>query len=294
MSSDDEVGVPTRRRGNGPTADHPARSRSLRCRAGDERDSQGGHDEYRRYQQKDHGATVPGLRLLPTHGSNVPSETKPVVSQSTPFASRDPYVRAAAAAGTGREGRLGRSEVTDLVLLSTDDPDPRVRISALGAIVRGAGRTAAERAWRRAALDSDLSVRRRAAELAPGVTVPLGPLLALAADPEWSVVEAAAWAVGEIAWSATNRGRAVRALIDLTTGHEDPLVREAAVAALGAIGDPAGLAAVLSATRDRPAVRRRAVLALAPFEGAEVDSALEAALTDPDWQVRQAAEDLAP
>jgi HEAT repeat protein len=39
-------------------------------------------------------------------------------------------------------------------------------------------------------------------------------------------------------------------------------------------------------------VRRRAVLALAPFEGPEVDAALQAATTDRDWQVRQAAEDL--
>jgi hypothetical protein len=32
------------------------------------------------------------------------------------------------------------------------------------------------------------------------------------------------------------------------------------------------------------------VLALAPFEGAEVDAALTRALSDRDWQVRQAAE----
>ena len=34
------------------------------------------------------------------------------------------------------------------------------------------------------------------------------------------------------------------------------------------------------------------VIALAPFEGSEVDAALEQARTDRDWQVRQAAEDL--
>jgi hypothetical protein len=34
------------------------------------------------------------------------------------------------------------------------------------------------------------------------------------------------------------------------------------------------------------------VLALAPFDGAEVDAAIERALSDRDWQVRQAAEDL--
>jgi hypothetical protein len=34
------------------------------------------------------------------------------------------------------------------------------------------------------------------------------------------------------------------------------------------------------------------VIALAAFEGDEVDAALERALADRDWQVRQAAEDL--
>jgi HEAT repeat protein len=105
------------------------------------------------------------------------------------------------------------------------------------------------------------------------------------ADP--SVVEAAAWASGEREDPA-----AVPLLAALARRHDDPLCREAAVAALGAIGDPAGLPTVLAATEDKPAVRRRAVLALAPFEGPEVDAALQRALTDPDRQVRQAAEDL--
>jgi HEAT repeat protein len=39
-------------------------------------------------------------------------------------------------------------------------------------------------------------------------------------------------------------------------------------------------------------LRRRAILALAPFDGPEVTAALEKALLDRDWQVRQAAEDL--
>ena len=75
-------------------------------------------------------------------------------------------------------------------------------------------------------------------------------------------------------------------------------MREAAVAALGAIGDDRGLDAILAATSDRPAIRRRAVLALAPFvapdhpRAADVAAALERAAVDHDWQVRQAAEDV--
>jgi HEAT repeat protein len=99
----------------------------------------------------------------------------------------------------------------------------------------------------------------------------------------------AAWALGERAEAS---GDAVFKLSSVATDHDDPLCREAAVAALGAIGDERGLPAVLAATRDKPAIRRRAVIALAPFDGPEVDAALKRALTDRDWQVRQAAEDL--
>ena len=72
----------------------------------------------------------------------------------------------------------------------------------------------------------------------------------------------------------------------------EPLVREACAAALGAIGDRRGLPAILRACTDKPNVRRRAVLALAPFDGPDVDAALAAATSDRDWQVRQAADDL--
>ena len=84
----------------------------------------------------------------------------------------------------------------------------------------------------------------------------------------------------------------VARLAGLAADHDDALCREAAVAALGALGDPAGLPAILAATHDKATVRRRAVIALAPFDGPEVDEALERAREDRDWQVRQAAEDL--
>ena len=137
--------------------------------------------------------------------------------------------------------------------------------------------------------DPDPVVRRRAAELAahhagPGLPERLVELLG-----DDAVAETAAWALGE---RADPGGGVVEALATVALGHADPLCREAAVAALGAIGDRRGLPAILAATTDRPAVRRRAVLALAPFDGPEVDEALERATHDRDWQVRQAAEDL--
>lgn len=135
--------------------------------------------------------------------------------------------------------------------------------------------------------DDDPEVRRRAAELAARHTdVDLTPLLD---DVEPLVVEMAAWACGE---HEVVPDPALDRLIHLAGHHDDALVREAAVAALGAIGDERGLPAILAGCGDKPAVRRRAVLALAPFDGPEVDAALQRALSDRDWQVRQAAEDL--
>ena len=64
------------------------------------------------------------------------------------------------------------------------------------------------------------------------------------------------------------------------------------VAALGAIGDPRGLPAVLDALEDKPTVRRRATVALAGFDDPRVDPALRRAAEDRDWQVRQAADEL--
>jgi HEAT repeat protein len=134
-------------------------------------------------------------------------------------------------------------------------------------------------------------VRRRAAELGPALGAPARPLLPLLGDDEVTVIEAAAWALGELGPPAIRAG-AVSALATIAGEHDDPLAREAAVAALGALGDPSGLPAVLAACGDKPAVRRRAVLALAPFDGPDVEAALRTALDDRDWQVRQAAEDL--
>jgi HEAT repeat protein len=195
-------------------------------------------------------------------------------------------------AALGLRERLPRGAVARLET-GTRDPDPRVRAAAVAALVRAAGRTRALVAWRRAAGDLASAVRRRAAELAPELgDPPVSALVALLGDDDVTVVEAAAWAVGEVRPSGRARSRAIGVLARLATGHDDPLAREAAVAALGALGDERGLPAVLAACRDKPAVRRRAVLALAPFTGPEVEAALERALTDRDWQTRQAAEDL--
>jgi HEAT repeat protein len=202
----------------------------------------------------------------------------------------------------GLGARLDRNATRALGVFVESDPEARVRVAALGALVRRAPKVSARASWKRATADHDASVRRRAAELAPLLdtratrTTMVTFALALLDDHDAFVAEAAAFALGEIASRAPRDHAAstdvARALARATVEHPDPLVREAAVAALGAIGEPVSLPAVLTATRDKPAVRRRAVLALAAFEGPEVEAAITAALTDTDWQVRQAAEDL--
>jgi HEAT repeat protein len=183
------------------------------------------------------------------------------------------------------------SDWQQLTARATGDPDARVRAVALARLVRQAPRSVGAPVWRRAATDGAARVRRRAAEVAPalGRSVPNDALIALLGDDDAWVAEAAAYAIGE---HPRPSRRAVAALVSVARDHTDPLVREAAVAALGAIGDPATLPAVLHACDDKPAIRRRAVLALAAFDDPAVEERLHAALTDRDWQVRQAAEDL--
>ena len=133
-------------------------------------------------------------------------------------------------------------------------------------------------------------VQRRACEAVAARPGDQPPSLAGAlASDDATVAEVAAWASGE---RQPAEPGVVPRLAALATDHADALVREAAVAALGAIGDPLGLPAILAATADKATVRRRAVIALAPFEGEAVEAALSRAREDRDWQVRQAAEDL--
>jgi HEAT repeat protein len=187
--------------------------------------------------------------------------------------------RSVAAAGHHGDEQLARGAL--------GDPAAVVRATALGALARmGRLRTDDVAAG---LVDAHPAVRRRACDVSVAFGVELlGGVVAALGDVDGLVVEAACVALGE----GTGGERVTSALALTATGHPDALCREAAVGALGALGDAAGLAAILQATTDKPAVRRRAVLALAPFEGPEVDTALERARHDRDWQVRQAAEDL--
>lgn len=199
-------------------------------------------------------------------------------------------VRAAALGALDRIARSGGADglTTDELAIGLADPEPAVRRRALEAL---AGPDRAE-VGRSDTPDSDQDETNlgEASGLASRLTE---LLLACLEDADHSVLEVACWAAGELPEVAETTVDALTAVAGPEPGgHEDALCREAAVAALGALGHERGRAAILGGLGDRPAVRRRAVLALAAFEGDDVEAALERALEDRDWQVRQAAEDL--
>ena len=176
------------------------------------------------------------------------------------------------------------------------DGDPSVRAAALGALARL--HAIDDDQWHTSiADDPDPAVRRRACELVgrwatqrsegePVVTL-VGLLIGALGDDAPAVTEAAAWALGEFAQRAAT---ALGPLSAVATGHDDPLCREAAVAALGTLDEPGALTVVLGALDDKPAIRRRAAIALAAFDDPAATEGLRRCLEDRDWQVRQAAE----
>lgn len=202
-------------------------------------------------------------------------------------------------AGRNRRAELRRRRVAvaghrgdaGLARHGLDDPDPGVQVAALGALARLGELATAD--VQRALGSESVEVRRRAVEAATNVrgrgsrSTLLGALTDALGDPDPLVVVGAAWFLAE------RRHRpAVPELARTASDHADVRCREAAVAALGAIGDPEGLPAVLAALHDKPTIRRRAAVALAGFDDPRVEPALRAAAGDRDWQVRQAAEEL--
>ena len=106
-------------------------------------------------------------------------------------------------------------------------------------------------------------------------------------DPDALVVDAAAFALGEHAYVL-----GVERLCVIARDHDDARCRESAIASLGAIGDDRARAVILAAFSDKAPIRRRAIVALANYEGPDIDAALEAASEDKDWQVRSAVAQL--
>jgi len=190
------------------------------------------------------------------------------------------------------------------VLLSAD-PDPAVRSAALGALLRIGALD--DEILLRGLGDPDPVVRRRACALvgrswgaatpdsvtpdsvAPSAVI-VEEVVRAMGDDDASVVETAAWALGELGARCGDGG--VAELCRVAGTHRSPVCRESAVAALGAVGAADTLAVVLAALDDTANIRRRAAIALAAFDDPLADEGLRRCLGDRDWQVRQAAEEL--
>lgn len=107
-------------------------------------------------------------------------------------------------------------------------------------------------------------------------------------DQSWLVVEFGAYVAGELEDPVL-----VPKLIELAEEHEEPLVRESALASLGAIGDQRALPVVLRALSSKNVyLRRRALVVSVAFESEEIDAAVEALRDDRDAQIRQLFVDL--
>jgi len=161
--------------------------------------------------------------------------------------------RRAAARRRRRVIAAGHTGQVELARAGLRDPDPDVQAAALGALARLSSLTVADithlpghRACpvRRRATDAALSVR------GPGSRSTLYTrwLRHLATPIPWS------------SWERPGSFRSVGGRGRHRAGHDRPAptrtcVPEASVAALGAIGDPRGLTAVIDALDDKPTVR---------------------------------------
>jgi HEAT repeat protein len=176
-----------------------------------------------------------------------------------------------------------------LLMTHFDSSNVRHRVLALRGLVRQSLVDAD--LWRRALHDENVEIRREA--LQQFAHAPIGDdsvllvVVGMLRDGDDLVVEAAAFALGEHLCV-----HAVVELCDVATNHQDARCRESAVAALGAIGDDGARETIINALKDKPAVRRRAIVALSNFEGPDVEAALDQAGDDRDWQVRSAVTQL--
>lgn len=172
---------------------------------------------------------------------------------------------------------------------SLDSKVVRHRVLALRGLVRLNLMTSTQ--WKQILGDPDPTVRRDALEQlahAPLDDVEiLDVVIDRLDDPDALVVDAAAFALGEHAYVG-----GVERLCLIATDHDDARCRESAIASLGAIGDNRARAVILAALNDKAPIRRRAIVALANFEGPDIDAALETASEDRDWQVRSAVSQL--
>ncbi len=188
-----------------------------------------------------------------------------------------------------RAGFALGDDYAEVLRANLESPVPRHRILALRGAVRQGLVTSDD--WRHALGDRDVDVRREALNQVAHATIDsddvFDAIMRGLDDDDALVVDGAVFALGEHLFVP-----AVDRLCVIAASHEDARCRESAIAALGAIGDDRARPVILAALKDKPPVRRRAIVALSNFEGPDIDEALERASQDRDWQVRAAVNQL--
>jgi HEAT repeat protein len=161
------------------------------------------------------------------------------------------------------------------------DADPRTRALAVRAAMHQ-GVLSASRALT-IATDAEPMVRRELWHGAASTWLDIDATPALC-DSDPLVREAAVCAIGEQAQTR------YRARVEQLAQHDDDArVREAAVVTLGQIADPASIPVLVTIlNNDKAPVRRRVVVALSAFDDPRVEAALDEANDDRDWQTRDA------
>jgi HEAT repeat protein len=176
------------------------------------------------------------------------------------------------------------------------DPDPVIRrlaVSLAAPLVTEPG--PGERLLAVLAGDGDGAVRAAAAEALGGLPAEsslaepvTAALLDATGGDDATVAEAAVTALGELPPRPAVVARLLGMAADETA---DKLVREAAVASLGALADPAAVPVLLELlATGPPQVRRRAVVALTVFDDPAIEAALRRATADRNPMVREVAE----
>ncbi len=190
-------------------------------------------------------------------------------------------------------GELRHSAAEEPLRLALLDPSPAVRREACNALGRAKSPSAAF-AVAGCFHDANLAVQISALKAAGRLNNPavLPAVLKCATSSSEAVATAAVRSAGILASNTSNATLQAQSVKQLTAAAGSPSisVRSAAIAALGRIASPAGLAAICKAAADRePLVRFQAAGALKRYTNPQAKQALETLRKDPNSAVRTAA-----